>query len=571
MERPLARLSVDLGRDAVRGPSVSAVLSPDGTRLVFKGRSAEIDVPQLFTRRLDQRDAAPIEGSAYAFLESVFFSPDGAWIGFHGNNQVLKVAAEGGTAVPIGDVPADSQGASWGDDGNVIIGSYAGLLRMPSSGGAAKPVAPGAGVQLFPDVLPGARAVLFNAASASAFQSLDDLSIAAFVFESGETKTLVKGGYWPRYLPTSGSTGHLVFLRAGTLFGVAFDPARLEVRGTPVPLLDDVAAGLNAREAGGQFAFSNTGTLIYLSGSAEHPDSSMLWLDASGRTAPLALGPGTYGAPRLSPDGTRLAYTLEGNRGADVWVYDIARQTPTQLTFSGPGLRELAWAPDSTHLVFGDGAALWWIRADGVGQQPLRLLDNAENPRPFSFRSDGRLAFSPSTRGFPDIWTMPIDLSDPEHPRPGRAEPFLADPFVVEVDPVFSPDGKFLAYASSESGAEEVFVRTFPGPGGKWKVSNAGGKFPAWSRTGPQLYFLGGDDQIMVAGYTTQGETFRADWPRPWSPTPVLRDGLRESFDMSADGTRAVTFPRPAAEPVEGSLHATFLLNFFDQVRRRIP
>lgn len=411
---------------------------------------------------------------------------------------------------------------------------------------------------------------MFNTASPAAFSSLDDLSIAAFVFETGETKTLLNGGYWPRYMATSGKTGHLVYMHEGTLFGVAFDPARLEIRGTPTPLLKDIAASGSLLDGGGQFAFSDTGTFAYLSGTAENAAYPMLWLDAAGHTTPLVAQLGTYGAPRLSPDGTRLAYTIAGSKGADVWVYDVGRDTPTQLTFTSPGIRELAWAPDSKHLVFGDSQALWWIRADESGQ-PQQLLDKAANPRPFSFRPDGRLVYTPfGTAGLPDIWTLPIDLSDPERSKPGKAEPFLVEPH-VEVDPAFSPDGDFLAYASTESGPNEVFVRPFPGPGGKWKISTAGGKFPAWSRTTRELFFLGGDDRIMVASYTIEGDSFSAGRPRPWSPTQILRDGVRQNFDVSADGKRAVIFPRPAAEQTEGSLHVTFLLNFFDEVRRRIP
>jgi serine/threonine-protein kinase len=277
-----------------------------------------------------------------------------------------------------------------------------------------------------------------------------------------------------------------------------------------------------------------------------------------------------YTAPRISPDGSRVAYTAAGSKGGDVWVFDLQRDTPTQLTFTGPGQREVAWAPDSKHLVYGDGESLWWIRADGSGT-PQRLLEKAANPRPFSFSPDGRLVYSPfGSQGLPDLWTLPIDLSDPERPKPGKAEPFLTEE-AVEVDPSFSPDGNFLAYASTESGPNEVYVRSFPGPGGKWKVSTAGGKFPAWARTTRELFFLGADDRIMVANYTTEGKSFVPGRARAWSPTQVLRDGVRLSFDVAPDGKRAVVFPRPAEPVTEGSLHATFLLNFFDEVRRRIP
>jgi Tol biopolymer transport system component/predicted Ser/Thr protein kinase len=570
MARPLTRLRVDLGPEAVRDPRVTVALSPDGTRIVFIGRGVN-DTRQLFTRRLDQAEATPLAGTVFGqTLSTPLFSPDGKWVGFFAAGTFRKVAAQGGSAVTVSDVPPNFVGASWGDDGNIIMGSVGrGLMRLPSEGGSVQPLKANAGTQFFPEVLPGSRGVLFTAAPAGAVR-LEDLRIDAFVFETGETKTLVNGGYWPRYMATSGKTGHLVYVHEGTLFGVAFDPRALEILGTPRPLLEDIADSGNITDAGGQFTFSETGTFVYTSGTVENAEYPMLWMDARGQTTPLVPQPGIYSAPRLSPDGTRLAYTAAGGKGADVWVYDMGRGAPTQLTFTGPGLREVAWAPDSKHLVFGDTQSLWWIRADGSGQ-PQRLLDKASVPRPSSFAPDGRLVFSQSPQADPEIVTLRMDLSDPEHPKAGKAEPFLTEPQVVEVDPAFSPDGRFLAYSSTESGPSEVFVRHFPGPGGKWKVSSGGGKFAAWSRATRELFFLGGDDRIMVVGYTIEGDSFSARKPRPWSPTQVRRDGVRQNFDVSADGKRVVIFPRLAAEQAEGSAHVTFLLNFFDEVRRRIP
>jgi serine/threonine-protein kinase len=164
-----------------------------------------------------------------------------------------------------------------------------------------------------------------------------------------------------------------------------------------------------------------------------------------------------------------------------------------------------------------------------------------------------------------------MDLSDPERPRAGKAESFLVEPKIFEGDPAFSPDGKFLAYASNESGPNEVFVRPFPGPGGKWKISTNGGKFPAWSRTTHEILYQDFDDHIMAVNYTSQGDTFSPGIPHVWSSTPVRRMSVQESFDVSPDGKRIVMFPHPIAEQSQGSLHATFLLNFFDEVRRRLP
>jgi serine/threonine-protein kinase len=313
---------------------------------------------------------------------------------------------------------------------------------------------------------------------------------------------------------------------------------------------------------------------VYLSGRAQGAAYPIAWLDASGKTAPLLAQAGVYGTPRISPDGKFVAYLAAGAKGSDLWVYDLNRGTPTQLTFTGGLNSEVVWARDSKHLVYNDGATLWWIRADGAGQRQA-LLEKGLNPRPFSFApasgSDGRLAFSPSVGGVPDVYTLPIDLTDPEHPKPGKPEPFLSDPTIVEVDPMFSPDGKFIAYSSNESGDEEIFVRPFPGPGGKWKVSTKGGKFPVWSAATRDILFLGGDDRIMAASYSTQADSFTAGVPRVWSPTQVRRNSVQQNFDISPDGKRVIMFPRPASEESTGNLHATFLLNFFDEVRRRVP
>ena len=247
---------------------------------------------------------------------------------------------------------------------------------------------------------------------------------------------------------------------------------------------------------------------------------------------------------------------------------------PSQLTFLGTVNWELAWAPDSKHLVYGDGKALWWIRSDGGGQAQL-LAGNQpnSNSRPTSFSplvgKDTRLIFMSSKIGVPDLWTLPIDLSDPERPQAGKPEPFLAEPQIVEVDGAFSPDGKFIAYSANEQGSQQVYVRPFPGPGGRWKVSTAVGAFPAWSPATRELFFLGSDDRIMAVSYAIGGSGGQQDafsivgTPRVWSPQPVRRTSVRQNFDVSRDGKRVVMFPRPAVENAGGNMHATFLVNFF--------
>ncbi len=185
---------------------------------------------------------------------------------------------------------------------------------------------------------------------------------------SGESKTLVECGYFPRYVPTFGETGHIIYISQGTLFAAPFDPRSLELLGAPTPLLSDIAADSDVNFGGGQFSASDEGTLVYLAGGDGEGAYPISWMDAEGVLTPVVAQPGLYGAPRLSPDGRQLAYIAPGANGSDLWVTDLERKTPTQVTFIGTVNFEVAWAPDSRHLIYGDGKALWWIRSDGAGK-----------------------------------------------------------------------------------------------------------------------------------------------------------------------------------------------------------
>ena len=569
--RPVMRFSVDLGPDAVAGSRTTVAISPDGTRIAYPVRGAD-GIQRLATRLLDQPNATPLagtEGSA-----DPFFSPDGQWIAFDANNKLKKIAVQGGAPVTLCDAPAD-RGGSWGSDGSIILAplSAGGLVRVSSSGGTPQPltkVGDGIATHRWPQVLPGGRAVLFtHNGSTSRFE---DGSVAVLSLESGQVKTLQVGGYFGRYLPGAGGGGYLLYVHQNTLFAAPFDLNKLELRGTPSPVVEDVAG--DPATGGGQFDVSQNGTLVYLSGKVTASSYPILWLDSGGKTLPLISKPGAYGAPTFSPDGKFLAHTAPGAKGAEVWVYDITRETSTQLTFTAPGNREIAWAPDGKHIVFGSSSppeALWWIRADGSGE-PQRLLEG-RTVRPLSFSSDGHhLIYSENSSGLPDLWILPFDSAALDHPKPGKPEPFLRTPF-VDVDAAFSPDGRWIAYSSTETeqAGGDIFVRPYPGPGGKWRISTSGGKFPIWSRAGRQLFFLGGADRIMTVDYTASGDSFVAGKPRVWSDRRVLRpaDFIRD-LDLAPDGRRFAVFPETETGESKGSLHTTFLLNFVDEVQQRL-
>jgi len=569
----LIRLDVELGPGAVAASGISAIISPDGTRLVYVARTDD-NRQALYTRRLDQKDATLLLGTESGFHQP-FFSPDGQWVGFRAaDGQFKKVSVEGGSAVVVGPWEGSrGSGASWGDDGNVVFGTFNGLVSVPATGGSPRSITKGF-IHYFPDVLPGSRAVLYSEDNGLVTSSLEQMTIHAVRVDTGETKKLVDHAYWPRYVTAPSGAGYLTYIDRNTLFAAGFDPQRLEVLGAPVPILDDVAANPDYYSGGGQLAVSRNGTLVYLSGGTT-PAYPLAWLDRSGKFTPLSVEPGLYGAPRVSPDGTLVAYLARGSKGSDVWIHDLSRHTTAQRTFLGSISFEVAWAPDSAHLVYGDVKAMWWIRADGAGE-PQLLADNLIGPRPFSFTplvgGRTRLAFSPSSAALPDVMTMAIDMTDADHPKAGAPEPFLVEESKVEVDPAFSPDGRFVAYAAGTTGMseEDVYVRPFPGPGGQWKVSTAGGKAPAWSAATHELLFMGGDERIMAVDYTISGDSFSSGAPHPWSPTPVRRLGVLQNFDVAPGGTRVLAFPRQGNQETVGNLHATFLLNFGAELSRMV-
>jgi Tol biopolymer transport system component len=550
--RPLERLDVDLGSDVSLGSTygADAILSPDGTRVVYVSQG------RLFTRRLDQPTATELQETQGAFAP--FFSPDGQWVAFFAPGKLKKISVEGGAAIALCDALA-GRGGSWGDDGNIIaaLDTSSGLFRIPSAGGSPTPVTElqsGESTHRWPQVLPGGKAVLFTASSTGGY---DGANIDVMSLADHRRKTLLRGGTFGRYLPS----GHLIYLNRGTLFAVLFDMDRLEVRGTPSPVLNQVGYTTNGSAL---LDFSQTGTLIYRSGEAGGGLLTVQWLDAAGKTEPLLAKPDAYERPSLSPDGNKLAINT-----TDIWVYEWRRDTMTRLTFGPARSIYPLWSPDGRYIVFQAPGGMFWTRSDGSGN-PQPLTQSKNRQLPYSFSTDGkRLAFyelSPQTQD--DIWTVPLE-SDGTGLRAGKPEPFLQTTF-DERHGAFSPDGRWMAYDSNESGVYQVYVRAFPDKGGKWQISNSGGVYPVWSRNGRELLFRTEVNQIIVASYTVKGDSFVADKPRVWSEKRIVSVGLLANYDLAPDGKRIVALmPTETAEGQKAQSHVIFLENFFDEVRRR--
>ena len=356
-----------------------------------------------------------------------------------------------------------------------------------------------------------------------------------------------------------------MYINKGTLFAVPFDLNTLAVRGAPSPVLQEIA--YNFGNGFAQFDFSRSGTLVYRSGGGVGRGTlfTVQWLDGAGKTQPLLAKADNYLYPRFSPDGQRLALSA-----GDIWIYEERRDTMTRLTFSGAN--DPVWSPDGRYIVFqAPPGGTFWTRSDGAGKpQPLT---QSKNPQlPYSFTPDGkRLAFHEVTGGKLHLWTVPLE-SDGAGLRAGKPELFLETQF-SERSPVFSPDGRWLAYASDESGAYQIYVRAFPDKGGKWQISSSGGVYPVFSRNGRELFFRTAENQIMVAAYTGRGDSFEADKPRVWSVQRIGDSGLGgTNYDVAPDGKRiAALMSAEGPEAQRAQNHVTFLLNFSDELRRRVP
>ena len=569
------RLNAEIGVDAslftTLGPS--AILSPDGTRLVLLATGAD-QKQRLYLRPLNQLQASVLPGTEGAL--DPFFSPSGEWISFFADGKLKKISAQGGAVVTLCDA-ADDRGGGWSEDGTIVFarGPGTGLSKISSAGGSPEQLTTlnqaGEHTHRWPQVMPGGKAVLFTASALlGKFEKAD---IVAYAMSTGQRKTVLYGGFYGRYVPS----GYLIYMHEDTLFAAAFDAERLEVTGQPAPILEGVVN--NSNTGGAQFSFSEAGNLAYVPGRGFATVGAIYWLERDGKFRPLRESPAGYLSPAFSPDGKRLAMEIFDGKNNDIWVYELGRDRLTRLTFAGEASRVPVWTPDGQRITYASQEKagtfnLYWKRADGAGDAQ-RLTENKNSQRPYSWRADGKfLAFTqmnPDTAS--DIMILPFEGDEKSGRKPGEPKVFLNSPY-DETSPAFSPDGRWLAYASNESGNYEVYVRPFPGPGGKWQISTGGGQFPKWSRNGKEFFYRTRDGKLMVAVYTVSGDSFVAGKPQLWSPGQFLdlvNLGPFYNFDLHPDGKRFAVVKTPG--PGEGTLvnKVTFIFNFFDELRRKVP
>jgi serine/threonine-protein kinase len=567
--RPLVRLNVDLGADALPSLRNMATLSPDGSRVLYLARSGDKSYA-LALRFLDQERLAVLPGTEGASSPS--FSPDGQWVAFQAGGKLKKTSINGGNPVVLCDLSGAVWGTTWSGDGRIAFGADgSGLRIVAASGGASReitnPSASGHAVHRFPQFLPGDHRLLFTAHSSTG--DFDNAEVAAVDLDTNAVKVVVKGGYYGRYLPS----GHVLFVRNGSILGSKFDPSRLAAEGEPQPLIEEVAG--SSIVGSGRFSFTVDGTFVYMAGRTSLSSAPLVWLQPAGNSQPVLPLTARYSTPVVSPDGRSMAFSMGPVGATDLHVWDFRREIMTRLTTGAQGNAFPVWTPDGKRLIYASSSAgkfaLWTRRVDGAGE-PVKLAEAPGELMPSSVSPDGkRVAYSAAGgAAFDDLYTLPLDWSDPEHPKAGAPELFLRTP-AVDLAPFFSPDGRWIAYTSNESGRHEAYVRPFPGPGAKWQVSAAGGVFPQWSPSGRQIYFVATDNRMMIADVDTKGGEFSSGKPRLWSETRLGTAPRWTTFNIAPDGKVIAFVPEDATAVSRLFTHATFLLNFFDELKRRLP
>ena len=503
-------------------------ISPDGTRLVYKGSWEGEET--LFVRAVNELEATRLSGLGSG-VRGPFISPDGNWVGFFAGTGLHRVSIHGGPSVAITELSGPARGGTWGSDGTIIFGTGlpSGLWRVAAGGGDPEelttPSGGGGGNHVWPEMLPGGSAVLFTKAVGLA--GVGNSQIAVFSLTNGEETTLIPGGSYARYVPT----GHIIYGAGGTLRAVGFDLDRLEVTTDPIPVVDEV----NMKPTGAaNFAVAENGSLVYVRGDTTSGLSSLVWRDREGLEDPLALEPGVYNWPRVSPDGTRVAVTV-GNE--DVWVSELARGTLSRVT-TAPGIDNVPlWIPDSERVVFasmreGEGRfSFFQKRADGTGPaEKLLTSDGRGFFRPFGWSSDGtRMIFDYGPPPFLDVGVLTMEGEETWEP--------LLQSEANESVPELSPDGAWIAYNSDQTGQCEVYVQRFPDLGDRRQISTSGGSEAHWSPDGRELFYRE-STRLMSVSIDLEPNFSPGSPEIVFDGLPPAASCLGLTYDLSPDGQR---------------------------------
>ena len=574
----LRSVSAELGTDASLvtfqfGQGSAAILSPNGAMLAFIAQQSEGRARQIYVRRLDRLQALPLGGTEGAL--NPFFSPDSEWIAFFADGKLKKIPAIGGSAETICSV-LNNRGGAWGENGRIVFSpdrDSAPLWQVSASGGEPEPLialADGETTQRWPQLLRGGTAVLFTGNSRP--DGFEHANVVVQSLPNGQRKVLVRGAYFGRYLPS----GHLVYVLNATLFAAPFDLERLEVTGPAVPALQ--GAMVYAPVGAAEIALSDVGTIAYLPApeDANYMAARIDWMNRNGTSTLLRATPARWLYPRFAPDGRRLAFALFDGMQQDVWTYDWSRDALSRLTFDSTGDVAPVWTPDARRIVFSSGnnsqmVNLYWQRVDGTGEAQ-RLTDAGRRQIAGSWHPAGMiLAFTeydPQTAA-PAVRLLRLEGDETSGWRPAQPTDLLSG----AEDPLFSPDGRWLAYVMKEPGREksEVYVQPFPGPGGRRQISTDGGDNPAWSPSRQEMFYATPDRRIMTVPYSVNNDSFHAGKPRLLPNSRFAPRVVGRSFDVHPDGERFALVKAPDLAPVAPRDHVILVFNFLDELRRIAP
>jgi serine/threonine-protein kinase len=569
--QPVTRFSIALGERQSFSGSANQLLtiSPDGRRLAYSANG------QLYVRFMSEAEAKPILGTN-GFVINPVFSPDGESLVFwSGQERALrKLAAAGGAAVTL--CSADQPfGISWNADAIVFGQGRKGILRVPANGGKPEAlVSVKDGEQAYgPQILPDGQTVLFTLATGGGSDRWDSARVVVQSLKSAERKTLIEGGSDARFLPT----GHIVYALRGVLFAVPFDAKRLAVTGGPVPMVEGVRRSAISATGAAQFSVSNTGSMFYIPGPASTAGSQqdLALFDRKGGVEPLKLPPGPYEYPRVSPDGKRIAFGSDDGKEAVVWIYDLAGTSAMRrLTIGGRNSFPI-WSADGLRVAFqsdreGDQGIFWQL-ADGTGTaERLTKSEPGTSHVPDSWLPHGdRFLFSVAKGAEFSLWTFSLQEK--------KATPFGDVRSRNPINAAFSPDGRWVAYTSTETGNATVYVQPFPATGTKYQISKATANnhhHAVWSPDGKEVIYIPGPGPAMAVSVTARPTfTFSNAVPLPkqfyeGGPTSP------RTYDIMRDGQRfiGVTGDAPGL-PGQGASAPPIqvILNWIEELKRRVP
>ena len=557
----------DAARFDFSGLYTDVAISADGTQVIYQARAPGGGL-QLILRPIDELGGAALRGAEGGVAP--FFSPNGEWVGFLSDaygSTLQKVSIFGGPPVTLTEFDGIITSATWGTDDQIIFGSLTGgLFRVPGGGGEREVLTSpdadeGERSHINPSVIPGRQAVLFGITVGDG-QARAQLAVLAL--DTGEITRLGLVGKQPQYV----STGHLVYsVGDGSVRAAPFDVERLEVTGSPVPILE----GVVVKSTGGaaNFSIAANGRLVYASRDGPAGARSLVWVDREGREEPLAAEPGSYTTPRVSPDGTRVAVDRQDNE-PDVWVYSVERRTLTRVTTDPATDGHPLWTLDGERLVFqstrGGGRGLFWKAADGTGTTE-RLMESTSGAfvGPSGWSPSGEsLIFGelPQTASNYDIGVLSMEGDR-------QSEPLLQMDY-AEKAPTVSPDGRWLTYFTNETGQDEVYVQRFPDLGEKQRISVGGGREPLWSRDGRELFFRSPNGLMAVPVLATE-PTFRAGNAELLFEQRYATYIERRNYDIAPDGQRFLMIREGAATDAATAEQLVVVLNWFQELKERVP